>query len=144
MMKRAHEAERRQRATQATLDTFKGKLFQFGRHDCAQLIKSHVRRMGRPVKGWARAGSYVSLAGGVKQLKKIGFDNLIDAMDASFERIPPAAARIGDVVAMPGVEGPGALTVALGNGRVLGWVEDVAGAVVLQPLSYDGAAWRIQ
>ncbi len=63
-------------------------------------------------------------------------------MDDHFERVPPAAAWTGDVIAMPGLEGPGALAVALGGGRVLGYHEDAVGAAVLQPSEYV-AAWRV-
>jgi len=134
--------ERRRDAAQATLDRFKGKPFRFGRHDCAQMVGLHLRTLRKPVKELARAGTYHSLAGGVKALKKLGHDSLADVMDAHFERIAPAAALVGDVIAVPGLEGPGALTVAMGNGRVLGWHEDAEGAVVMQPLEYV-AAWRV-
>lgn len=135
--------KRRAVAAQKTLDAFKGQPFKFGRFDCAQMVRRHLVHMGRPVRGWAKAGTYHSLAGGVKALKKLGFDSLHEAMDSAFERIPPAAALPGDVVAVPGMEGPGALSIALGNQRVLCWVEDVRGAVVCEPLSYEGAAWRV-
>lgn len=133
---------RRRDAAQKTLDRFKGEPFQFGRNDCGQMVKAHLRHIGKPVKAAARAGSYHSLLGATKQLKKLGHDSLIDMMDAHFPRIPPAAALVGDVISIPGQEGPGALFVALGNGRVLGWHEDAEGAVVMQPSEYV-AAWRV-
>ena len=98
--------------------------------------------MGRPIKEASKAGQYHSIAGGVRWLRKMGYDSLIALMDAHFERIAPAAALPGDVIAMPGMEGPGALTIALGEGRVLGYHEDAIGAVVMQPSEYL-AAWRI-
>ena len=109
--------KKRVAAAQATLDRYKDKKFRFGSNDCAQMVRSHVRRMGVPVKLAAKAGTYHSLAGGQKALRKLGFESLIEMMDAHFEQFPPAAALPGDVGAMPGLEGPGALTVALGNGR---------------------------
>jgi hypothetical protein len=133
--------ERRRDAAQKTLDRFKGKPFQLGKNDCGRMVAFHLRAIGRPVKV-AKAGSYHSLLGATRALKRLGFASLPDLMDAHFERIPPAAALVGDVVSMPGMEGPGALTVAMGNGRVIGWHEDHVGAVVMQPVE-TLAAWRI-
>lgn len=141
-MKRRPHLQRRVDAAQKTLDRFKGKPFKFGRWDCAQMVFFHLRAMGRPLKAAARAGSYHSLLGGVKQLKKAGHDDLVALMDSHLERIPPAAALAGDIVAMPGLEGPGALTVAMGNGRVLGYHEEAEGAVVMQPVEMV-VAWRV-
>jgi hypothetical protein len=81
--------------------------------------------------------------GAKKALKRLGYDTLAEAMDGNgFERIPPAAAVVGDVIEMPGLEGPGALAVALGNGRAVAYHEDAIGAVVVQP-SQMLAAWRV-
>jgi hypothetical protein len=43
---------------------------------------------------------------------------------------------------LPGEDALDALVVALGNGRVLGWHPDAAGAEVLQPLAFE-SAWRV-
>jgi hypothetical protein len=137
-----HPLNRRVDAAQKTLDRFKGHPFKFGRFDCAQMVFFHLRAIRKPLKEAGRAGTYHSLLGGVKELKKAGHDSLASLLDAHFERIPPAAALVGDLVAMPGLEGPGALTVAMGNGRVLGYHEDAEGAVVMQPLE-TLAAWRV-
>lgn len=134
--------QRRVASAQKTLDRFKDKPFKFGRNDCAQLVRFNLKLLGHPMKKAAKAGSYHSLIGAQKAIKRVGYDNLIAMMDDHFERIPAAAALPGDVVAMPGVEGPGALTVAMGNGRVLGYHEDAAGAVVLQP-SETITGWRV-
>lgn len=137
------EMKRRADAAQATLKAFKDKPFKFGRFDCAQMLRQHLRHMRRPIKGWAGHSTYKSLAGGVKQLRKLGVSTLAELMDTEFERIASASARIGDVLALPGMEGPGALAIALGNGRVLCWVEDFPGAVVAEPLGEFEAAWRV-
>lgn len=133
--------EKRVEAAQATLDKFKEKPFKFGRYDCAQMVAFHLRRIGKPVKV-SKAGTYHSLLGAQKALKRLGYDDLLQMADAHFERIPPASALVGDIVAMPGLEGPGTLTVAMGNGRVLGYHEDAVGAVIVQPHEMI-AAWRV-
>jgi hypothetical protein len=136
------EMVRRAAAAQATLDKFKGKPFHFGSMDCAQLVAFHLRKMGHKPK-LAKAGRYSSALGAKKALKRLGYETLAEAMDGNgFERIPPAAAIVGDVIEMPGLEGPGALAVALGNGRAVAYHEDAIGAVVVQP-SQMLAAWRV-
>src|SRR3546814_3163737 len=91
----------------------------FGRKDCGQMNKWNLRKIGCQLKIATKAGTYHSLLGAKKALAKIGYTDLIALMDDNFERIPPAAAMVGDVLALPGEEDLGALTVALGNGRVL-------------------------
>lgn len=134
--------EKRRDATKATVDRFKSKPFQPGKRDCAMMAKFHLRAMGRPVKGFAGHGPYHSIAGGVRQLKRMGFDSLLDAMDAHFDRVTPAAVWLGDIVALPGEDGPGALCVYLGNGRIFGYHQGAVGAEILQPVALD-AVWRI-
>jgi len=129
-------------AAQATLDKYKDQPFAPGRFDCGQMVKTHLLRMGKPIKKAAKVGKYHSIAGGVRWLKKLGYDSLIEVMDDHFERIPPAMRWPGDVVALPGEDGPGALTVALTNGRLLGFHADAAGACVMQPDEFV-AAWRV-
>lgn len=140
-MRRRPHLQRRVDAAQKTLDRFKGHAFEFGRYDCAQMVFYHLRALRRPIKAAARAGSYDTLLGGAKELKKAGHSDLFSLMDSCMARIPPAAAVVGDIIAMPGHEGPGALAVALGNGRALAYHEEAEGAVVVQPLQMV-AAWR--
>lgn len=136
------EMIRRQQAAQATVDRFKGQPWQLGKNDCVRMAAFVLRRMGhRPQLG--KAGSYTTGAGALRALKRAGHDTLAGALDAlGLARIPPAAALPGDIVMIPG-EAPldGALTVAMGNGRVLGYHEDAEGAEVLQPVAFV-AAWR--
>lgn len=129
-------------ATQQLLDDWKGRPFSWReRQHCVRMVAEHLRRLGyRPPL--ARAGSYASALGAQRALRRFGVETLLEAVDSmGLPRIAPAAAIVGDVIAVPG-EAPGALTVALGNGRVLGWHPDADGAAVLQPNAYE-AAWRI-
>jgi hypothetical protein len=136
-----HALERRADAAQATLAHFRDQPFVLGRHDCARLVNFHLRAIGRPLKH-GKAGSYETVLGARRALRRLGFADLPSLMDAHFDRIAPAAALVADVVALPAEHPLGSLTVALGNGRVLGWHEDVPGAAVLQPEAFV-AAWRI-
>lgn len=138
----ATELQRRASATQSTMDAYRGKRFKPGNYDCGQMVGQHLITMGQPFPRWLELKPYTTVSAGVKQLKALGFDSLLEVMDAQFTRIPPAAARVGDVIAVPGLEGPGTLAVALGNGRVLCWQEQVPMAIVGQPVQYV-AAWRV-
>jgi len=136
------EAIRRQQAAQAAVYRFKGQPWELGKNDCVRLAAFVLRRMGhRPQLG--KAGSYSTGAGALRALKRAGFDTLADALDAlGLERVPPADARVADIVMVPGEEPlDGALMIAVGNGRVLGFYEQSLQAEVLQPTSFI-TAWR--
>jgi len=134
---------RRQQAAQAAVDRFKGQPWQLGKNDCVRLAAFVLRKMGhKPQLG--KAGTYTTGAGALRALNRAGFASLADALDAlGLERIAPAAARVADIIMTPG-EAPldGALTIAVGNGRVLGFHEDMGVAEVLQPVAFVGA-WRV-
>lgn len=136
------EAIRRQQAAQAAVDRFKGQPWELGKNDCVRLAAFVLRRMGhRPQLG--KAGSYSTGAGALRALKRAGFDTLAEALDGlGLQRIPAADARVADIVMVPG-EAPldGALMIAVGNGRLLGFHEDSAIGEVLQPTRFV-AAWR--
>jgi hypothetical protein len=136
------ELVRRRDATQATVDAWKGKPFRLGYADCVRLTASHLRRMGKKVRLPAQ-GSYRTFRSAQKALKERGYDDLPSALDGmGFERIAPAAALPGDIIAIPSDQPIGCLMVAVGNGRALGFLEDVEGAEILQPVEYVGA-WRV-
>jgi hypothetical protein len=139
-MTRGEGLKVRQAAAQATFDRFDGAAFRWSSNDCARLAAFVVRRLGHRPK-MPKAGTYSSALGARRALKAAGFDSLEAALDAmGFERIPPASALPGDIVAIPGVGDWSALTVALGNGRVLGFMDGRAGA--MQPKLYV-CAWRV-
>lgn len=138
----ATDLEQRQAIAQAAVRTFLAQPFQPGKYDCVRLAAFVLRQRGkRP--GLARGGSYKSMAGAYRALRRAGFETLADALDAmGLQRIPPAAALPCDIIMVPAA-GPfdGALHVAVGNGRTIGYHEDVDGAEVLQPVEFI-AAWR--
>lgn len=133
---------RRVAAAQATVDRFKGRPFRFGTNDCARLVAFHLKQLGLPLR-LAKAGSYRSPLGATRALRRFGYDSLAAALDGhGLTRIAPAAAVVGDIVELPGEPLFGALSVAVGNGRVLGYHEDAAGAEILQPTAFV-TAWRV-
>lgn len=129
---------RRVTAAQATLDRWKDVPFQWGKADCATMIAGHLRSLGLKLR-IGKAGSYKTALSARAALKRAGFESVAAAMDAhGFVRIPPAAAVVGDILMLSGdpddnALGFDALSVAMGNGRVLCWHPDAEGAVVCQP-----------
>lgn len=135
---------RRTEITQATLDRFRDRPLRYGSADCVQMAAAHLKAMGHRVL-LSKGGRYQTAIGALRALRRAGFASLTEALDGQhLERIAPAAAWTGDIIAIPADEGAKleALGIALGNGRVLAWHPDLPGAGVLQPLQYL-AAWRV-
>lgn len=133
----------RQAAAQATLARFDGRRLAWGRDDCARLAAFHLKRLGHKVS-LAKAGSYSSLTGAVRAVKRAGYESLAAAVDDhGLARIAPARVLVGDLIGLQADsdEGEGwvALMVALGNGRALGFLEGRCG--VVQPRDI-AIAWR--
>lgn len=125
-------------ATQATVDAFKGKEFTEGKCDCVQLVLAHARHMGRRIKV-PRYGDNKSAAAAIREL---GFKTLGQAMDHHFRRIERHQIMAADIVEVPGENGFSSLMVAVGNGRTIGFHQDIPHADILQPVLISGA-WRI-
>lgn len=138
-----HPMIRRREAVEATVQRFVGKAYAPGVHDCARLAAFALRQMGHKVP-LLKGAQYRTEAGGLKALRRLGFSDLAEAVDAlGLVRIAPASALPGDIVAleMEGATGFGcALTVACGNGRVLGFMGGVCAP--LEPAAFV-AAWRV-
>jgi len=132
----------RRDAAQATLARFKGRRLAYGTNDCARMAGLHLRRLGYRVQ-LPRAGTYKTLLGAKKQLKALGFEDLPEALDAmllprtTFAYVLPA-----DIIAVPGDDGLTALWIAMGNGRALGWHEDLEEACIIQPKFTDAVVWK--
>lgn len=130
-----HELTIRAAAASAVLARYRGRPLEWGRVDCVRLLALTLREMKQPVS-LAKAGSYYSAAGALKALKRTGHDSLEAAIDAhGLIRISPAAARVADVLAVPGDGVLSALWIVLGNGKALGWHEDseLCSVIALQP-----------
>lgn len=126
-------------ATQKTVDAFKGRTFEDGKADCIQLVLRHARHMGRRIK----VPRYGDLKSAADTLRKLGFSTLGEAMDHHFTRIEPARVLAGDFMEVPGENGFSSLMVAVGNGRCLGFHQDIPFADILQPVLISGA-WRVE
>jgi hypothetical protein len=120
---------------------YRGKSFDWKkRRTCAHLLRSHLVQMGhRPPS----MPYFTSPIGAVRALREHGWSNVIEMLDALLPRIAPAAMLGGDIAAFPSEDGLGAIFVAAGGGKYLGWREDQPALVVLDVPPRDLAgAWR--
>jgi hypothetical protein len=131
------------KAAQACIDRFAGKPYEPGKkRDCGRLVCHHLHHLGISVP-FLKGHNWTSEAGAFRALRKMGFDQLSQAVDAAgFARIAPARAMVGDIVALPATNPAWdcVLTVAVGNGRVLGFYD--GRCQVVTPKEYV-TAWRV-
>lgn len=135
---------KRAAATQACMDRFAGRSYAPGVRDCGKLAAHSLHKLGRRAT-LLTASRHTTEAGAVRYIRKAGFKDLVELMDAVLPgaRIPPAAALPGDIVAMAMEDGDPfgcSLTVALDNGRILGFKDGVC--QVLVPLHFV-TAWQV-
>lgn len=142
-----HVMVRRVAAAQATFDAFHLRPFAWGVCDCAKLGAHLVRQFGY-APPFAKAGRYGNPGTAQRALERAGFKDLAEAVDGlGFARIPPAAMLPGDLAGFRCVdqEMPVGLCVAMGAGRVLGFLEDRLCRVFSPTYGVPGAeymAWR--
>lgn len=132
---------RRQAAIDATKAKFELKPFAWGSVDCVKMIAFHLRRLGKKVP-LSKAGNYKNAKQAVAALKKVGYQNLSEAMTGmGFQEIPLAFALPGDVVSFPSDHAIGALGIFLGDGNMLAFHEDHATLVVMTTGKID-KVWK--
>ena len=143
-----HTRELRKRAAQACIDRFNQRPYKPGIRDCPRLVLYNLHRLHVPVPFAAKL-KWKSESDGLRVLKGLGFANLIDAVDAlGLPRIAPAMARLGDIIALPTDHKVGALSVAVGNGRVLGFTDHSPNGEIIEQLEFltdalGPCAWRV-
>lgn len=130
----------RQKAVQATMDRYRFRKFDWkAKSTCLHLARFHLRQMGKRPPALPQIGSLLSAK---KALKERGWSNVGDMLDGiGLKRIPPAAMLLGDLAMLESADGIGSIVVSVG-GKVIGWHDDDAGMVVMEPLSI-AAAWRL-
>lgn len=133
---------RRQMATTATMERFRGKHFAWGSVDCAKMVAFHLKQFGIKVR-LSKAGQYKTALGAGAALKRLGFDSLPAAMDGhGFERIAPAFALTGDIVSFPSDHPIGALGIVTGNGNMMAFHETEQCPVVMSMNVIDHC-WKV-
>lgn len=115
------------------IDMVSRKPFIYGFHDCALFAAGGVLAMTGvdPAAGWR--DSYATLAGGLKLLRKAGFDNHADFAASLFEEVHPSHSQIGDIAAMPVEDGVFALGIV--GGAMIHVVQPLGGLGVVDLLT---------
>lgn len=139
--------ERRTLAVKACIDRFVGKTYQpRSNRDCIKLAIHSAHKMGRRIS-LTKGLRYSSEAGGLRVMRKLGFTSLIEAVDATeLVRIPPAAARPGDIIALKTDDENAfgcALAVRADNGRVIGFSGGLGGVFRVEDPTAYLAAWSM-
>lgn len=138
----------RERAAKACIDRFNHKPYKPGVRDCPRLVLHDLHQLRVPVP-FATKLKWKDEADGLRVLKSLGFKNLIEAMDGlGLPRIAPARALQGDVIALPTDHKVGALSVAVGNGRVIGFIDGSPDAEIFNQTEFltddrGPCAWRV-
>lgn len=135
--------ERRRRATQATLDRFRGKTFDWRTGvTCVHLARFHLIKSGRRPPQLPRIRSELAAR---RALKQRGWTNVAEMLDGiGLERIAPAAMLLGDLAVAGSDDGIGAIFVCAGPHKLLGWREDAPELVRLDvTLDQLDGAWRV-
>lgn len=136
------ELERRALAVKNTQARFEGRPFDWRKSaTCIHLVRFHAAQMGHDVPTVPRFRSALTAK---RALAATGWQTLPALLDSMFDRIPPAFARVGDVMALPGDGGFEAIVIRAGVNKWIGWHEDAAGCTVVSA-DMDAAigAWRL-
>jgi hypothetical protein len=137
-----NELQRLARATDATRKRFDDKPFEWKRGaTCIHLVRYHADRAGHKLPKVPRIQSPLAAR---RVLKELGHANLCELMDAHFQRIAPAAMRVGDVMALPGDGMFEALVIRASPSKYLGWHQDAEGCtIMLADVGAAVGAWRL-
>lgn len=79
--------------------------FEMGQHDCALFAAGCVEAMTGADYAADFRGRYKTLKGGIRVLRKAGFDDHIALAASHFEEIAPAFAGVGDLAAVDTPDG---------------------------------------
>lgn len=113
------ESQLRARAVALTEQRFAGRPFDWRKSaTCIHLMRFHAAQLGHSLPLVPR---FRSALGARRALTQMGFETLPALLDSLFERIPAAFMRVGDVMALPGLDGFEALVIKGDRVKLLGW-----------------------
>lgn len=81
--------------------------FRYGSNDCALFAAGAVRAMTGHDPAAAWRGSYTTLEGGLKRLRKAGLADHVAVVDSLLLPVAPAFAQVGDLALLRDHEGQG-------------------------------------
>jgi len=132
---------KRTAATEKTVSAYIDATSAWYSNDCLRgMTVAHIRNMGHRVS-LLKVAKYTDEAGAQRALKKLGYERVEDLLTARFgPPIPPAAAWVGDILALPSEGLFPAMAIRLTNGRALHSFKGSFG--ISQPHQFI-AAWRV-
>ena len=135
------EMVRRQTATQATMDRFRPKVFDWKTGvTCVHMARFHMKGMGHRVPTVPRIRSALAAK---RALLSNGWDWVEAMLDSMLPRIAPAAMRLGDLATVPGEDGMDCILICAGPQAVMGWHPETGAFVVYEGgIGELSAAWR--
>lgn len=80
--------------------------FRYGSNDCALFTAGAVRAMTGHDPAAAWRGTYTTLEGGLRRMRKAGFQDHIALVAKEFPPVAPAFAQVGDIALVEAPEGP--------------------------------------
>lgn len=115
----------RKQAADAVIEKYINQELKLGKLDCVNMAQTVCDALNIKTVLTDVETNYKTELGAAKFLKKQGFENLADAVDAcGFERIAPAYAMPSDILAVENEAiGGYSLMVAISNGQAIGFVE---------------------
>lgn len=141
--------EIRAAAVEVTIAEWKDRPFQLGKYDCWKLTNSMLKKMGVNIPNTNKGQGYKSPVAGRAELRRVyKVKSLPELMDKFFQRIIPAQALPGDIMAIPGVDETaiGALGFYIGNDLIFGYVDEhdtpQSGRLTYEEGAEPLAAWR--
>lgn len=114
--------------TNKTLAKYRGRPFELGSCDCLRLARSHLVAMGHKMP---KIPAYKTPLAAMRRLRAQGVETVGDLLAQHLKEIPPAYIRPGDIAIAPSDDSFGAVLVAAGNGKFLGWAPEAEGLQVL-------------
>lgn len=141
-MSKQPEMIRRQQATQATLDRYRSKVFDWRAGvTCVHLARFHLKCMGHAVPTVPRIRSVLAAKRALAMRGWAGVEAMLDSM---LPRIAPAQMLLGDLATVPGDDGFDCILVCAGPQAVMGWHPETGRFVVYEGGIGDlSAAWRV-
>ena len=130
---------RRQRALEKTMRKYRGKDLDWRNVDCVRMFRSYLVAAGK--KKLPKLPRYSTPLGAAKALKKAGFDNLEQLLDATLPRIGREFALPGDIVLLKGEAPFDSITLLVSARKVWGFHQDSVGPVPHTPHEIIGV-WR--
>jgi hypothetical protein len=90
----------------AWLSTIARKPFAHGEHDCALFVAGAIEAMTGEDPAARLRGRYTTARGGMRVLRREGFEDHVAVVAALLEDTPPAMAQVGDIAVVDAAEGP--------------------------------------